>query len=79
MLVLAQITVIIPIQVFGGLGIYDITNLYLYSLFGFEQAQMAAVIIGIRLIFYLINALVFLYVPIQGWLQRHVQQQIEPS
>jgi uncharacterized membrane protein YbhN (UPF0104 family) len=79
MLVLAQITVIVPIQVFGGLGIYDITNLYLYSLFGFEQAQMAAVIIGIRLIFYLINALMFLYVPIQGWLQRHVQQQIEPS
>src|SRR5262249_54030128 len=34
-LALTQIMTVIPVQVFGGLGIYDITTLYLYGLFGF--------------------------------------------
>jgi uncharacterized membrane protein YbhN (UPF0104 family) len=70
MLVLAQITVLIPIQVFGGLGVYDLTNMYLFGLFGFGQPQIAPVIIGIRIVFYLSNAILFLYVPIHDRLRR---------
>ncbi|MFL5802212.1 MAG: YbhN family protein, partial [Roseiflexaceae bacterium] len=41
MLALTQIIALIPIQVFGGLGVYDLTSMYLYSLFGFGQSQIA--------------------------------------
>jgi len=52
---LTQILSIIPIHVFGGLGVYDLTVLYLYSLFGFEPSDIAPMIIGLRLLFYLFN------------------------
>ena len=60
---LAQLMTIVPIQVFGGLGVYDITYLYLYSLFGIDQPQIAPVIIGTRIIFYAVNVLLLVYLP----------------
>jgi uncharacterized membrane protein YbhN (UPF0104 family) len=52
---LTQIVAFVPIQVFGGLGLYDFTYLYLYSLFGVDRSEFAAVVVGLRLSFYLIN------------------------
>ena len=54
---LTQIIALIPVQTLGGLGIYDFTYLYLYGLFGFSGPEFAAVILGLRLCFYVINAL----------------------
>ena len=52
---LTQIMTLVPIQVFGGLGLYDFTYLYLYGLFGMDGSQFAAVVVGLRLCFYLTN------------------------
>jgi uncharacterized membrane protein YbhN (UPF0104 family) len=54
---LTQLIGLVPIQVFGGLGVLDLTNLYLYSLFGLNQLDMAPVIVGTRILFYLSNLL----------------------
>ena len=52
---LTQIMTLVPIQVFGGLGLYDFTYLYLYGLFGIGGPQFAAVVVGLRICFYLTN------------------------
>src|SRR5262245_4057457 len=52
---LTQIMTLIPIQVFGGLGLYDFTYLYLYGLFGLDRSEFAPVIVALRLCFYLTN------------------------
>jgi uncharacterized membrane protein YbhN (UPF0104 family) len=52
---LTQIMTLVPIQVFGGLGLYDFTYLYLYGLFGIDRSEFAPVIVALRLCFYLTN------------------------
>jgi uncharacterized protein (TIRG00374 family) len=52
---LTQIMTLVPIQVFGGLGLYDFTYLYLYGLFGMDRSEFAPVIVALRLCFYLTN------------------------
>jgi uncharacterized membrane protein YbhN (UPF0104 family) len=54
---LTQIMSLVPIQIFGGLGLYDFAYLYLYGLFGFEGSEFAAVIVGLRVCFYLTNVM----------------------
>ena len=55
---------VVPVQVFGGLGVTDITTMYLLGLFGINQPQLAATIIGLRIIFYAANLLLLLYLPL---------------
>jgi len=50
-----QLLSFLPIQVFGGLGLYDFTYLYLYGLFVVERSEFAAVIVGLRVCYYLAN------------------------
>jgi uncharacterized membrane protein YbhN (UPF0104 family) len=61
-----QLISIIPIQVFGGLGVSEAASLYFFGLFGFSQGQLATVLIGIRLLFYLTNLAVLLYLPLHA-------------
>jgi uncharacterized protein (TIRG00374 family) len=63
---LTQLLSIIPIQVFGGLGVMDASLLYFYSLFGFAQNELAAVLLGLRLIAYGMNVVLLLYVPLSS-------------
>jgi uncharacterized membrane protein YbhN (UPF0104 family) len=58
-----QLISYLPIQAFGGLGVNETTSLYLYGIFDFPQAELAAVLIGARLLFYLANLVVLLYLP----------------
>ena len=58
-----QLISYLPIQVFGGLGVNETTSLYLYSIFNFPQTELAAVLIATRLLFYLTNLAVLLYLP----------------
>jgi uncharacterized membrane protein YbhN (UPF0104 family) len=60
---LTQLLSIIPIQIFGGLGVIDASLMFFYSLFGFAQNELAAVLLGLRLIAYAMNAVLLLYVP----------------
>jgi len=55
----------LPIQVFGGLGVSETSQVYLYGLFGIPVLQMATVSIGLRVSSYLFNLVSLLYVPFQ--------------
>lgn len=60
-----QIVSWVPVLVLGGLGISESLSVYLFSLFGESQAELAAILISARLIFYLMNAFTLLYLPIE--------------
>ncbi len=66
--VFMQLVSYLPIQVFGGLGVNETTSLYLYSFFNLPQAQseLAAILIAARLLFYVTNLLVLLYLPLHA-------------
>lgn len=59
-----QLVSFIPIQVLGGLGVSEVTSVYLFSLFGFDKGEMSAVMLGLRVLFYLMNTVLLLYLPI---------------
>jgi uncharacterized membrane protein YbhN (UPF0104 family) len=58
-----QLFSMIPVSVFGGVGITEVTSLYLYSLFGIAQADLSVVLVGWRIFYYLTNLLIVLYLP----------------
>lgn len=58
-----QLVSYLPIQVFGGLGVNETTMMYIYGFFDFPQSEIAAVLIAVRLLYYLTNLLVLLYLP----------------
>ena len=60
----------LPIQVFGGLGVIDTSQIYLFSLFGISVAQMATISVGLRVTSYLFNLLSPLYLPLYRLFQR---------
>ena len=71
-----QLISYLPIQVFGGLGVNETTSLYLYSVFNFPQTELAATLIGTRLLFYLTNLVVLLYLPVHTlFFSRSAQKQ----
>lgn len=55
-----QFISMIPIQVFGGLGVCDVPSMYLYSLFGVSRSEIASVLVLSRVLMYAIYALLFL-------------------
>lgn len=71
---LTQIVSFIPIQVFGGLGVAELANVYLYSLFGLDEEVISAVMIGLRAVFYLMNGVIFLYIPVNALLERYYEK-----
>jgi len=60
----------LPIQVFGGLGVMETSQIYLFSIFGVSVTQMATVSVGIRVILYLSNLFSLLYLPLYKLFQR---------
>lgn len=70
---LTQVIAFLPVQVFGGLGVYDVSYLYFFGLFGIDRSEFAAVIIGLRLFFYVANVVLLLLIPLGTWIhhERH--------
>jgi len=64
--VLLQLVSYIPIQVFGGLGVTESSSIYLWGLFGISPAVMAPLMIGTRILYYLLNLLSLIYLPLHG-------------
>lgn len=64
--VFLQLISYLPIQIFGGLGVSETSSLYLYGILNFPQAELAAVLIATRLLFYLANLVVLLYLPLHA-------------
>jgi uncharacterized membrane protein YbhN (UPF0104 family) len=61
---LLQVISYLPIQIFGGLGVNEFSNMFLYGLFNISAAVLSPVLIGSRVMFYLMNLLILLYLPI---------------
>lgn len=59
-----QLLSMIPVIVFGGLGIAEVTSLYLYTMLGMPGDELAIVLIGWRIFYYVTNLLLVLYLPI---------------
>ena len=59
-----QLFSLVPINVFGGLGVTEVTSLYLYSLFGVNQGEISVVLVGWRILYYLTNLVVLIYLPV---------------
>ena len=70
MLSLTQLIGMIPIQVFGGLGVYDVTSIFLFGLFGLNEALIMPVVVGTRLVFYLTNGLLLVEMFVEGGFRR---------
>ena len=64
-----QLVSIIPITILGGLGVTEASSMMLYPLFGVDPVSFAAVLIGMRVMFYLINLIVLLYLPLYGFVE----------
>ena len=62
-----QLVSIIPITILGGLGVNEASSMMIYPLFGVDPVSFAAVLIGMRIMFYLINLVVLLYLPIYSF------------
>jgi len=60
----------LPVQVFGGLGVAETSQIYLYGLFGIPASQMATVSVGLRVSSYLFNLISLLYLPSQVFFRR---------
>jgi uncharacterized membrane protein YbhN (UPF0104 family) len=62
-----QLFSMIPITVFGGIGVTEVTSLYLYSALGVPQADLSIVLVGWRIFYYFTNLLLVLYLPIYAF------------
>jgi uncharacterized protein (TIRG00374 family) len=58
---LIQLITVIPVQVVGGLGIFDATTIYLLGLFSISTTIAAPVLVGYRIVFYVCNLLLLLF------------------
>lgn len=63
-----QLISVVPISIFGSLGVTEFTSLYLYSIFGISQALMSPILLAWRAVFYLMNLAVLLYLPINTFI-----------
>lgn len=61
--VLLQLISYFPIQVFGGLGVTEASSLYFWGIFGITPSVLAPVLVGIRILFYLCNLVLLIYLP----------------
>jgi uncharacterized membrane protein YbhN (UPF0104 family) len=63
---LQQLISYLPIQVLGGLGVTDLSTVYLFSLFGYEAELLIAIAVSARFLAYIMNAALFLYLLATG-------------
>lgn len=62
--VMNQLVSYFPVQVFGGLGVYEMSSLYLFGLFTTSHEALISALIGTRILIYLRNIVPLLYLPI---------------
>ena len=74
--VLTQLVSYFPVSVFGGLGITETSALYFWSFFEIPEHVMAPVLIGMRVVFYLLNVIPLIYLPAYAaWIKPKEQPQ----
>jgi uncharacterized membrane protein YbhN (UPF0104 family) len=70
-----QLFSMIPINIFGGLGVTEATALYLYPLFGVNMDELLPILLGWRILYYLTNLCVLIYLPVYAIFIDHKLQQ----
>jgi uncharacterized membrane protein YbhN (UPF0104 family) len=70
---LIQVISLVPIQVFGGLGVSEVSMLYFFETIGSPQSALVSPLIGIRILFYFSNLVPLLYLPVHGMISRRSQ------
>ena len=74
--VLIQLVSYFPVSVFGGLGITETSALYFWSFFEIPQDVLAPALIGIRVVFYLLNLIPLIYLPAySAWIKPKEQAE----
>jgi len=66
----------LPIQAFGGLGVNESTSLYLYQFFYSGQELLASALIGIRILFYLMNLATLMYLPVNRLISKRQKMNL---
>lgn len=61
---LIQLVSYIPIAVFGGLGITESSSLYFWSFFDVTAEVLVPVMVGVRVVFYMVNLIPLIYLPL---------------
>jgi uncharacterized membrane protein YbhN (UPF0104 family) len=62
--ILIQLVSYFPISVFGGLGVTEASALYFWSFLGIPDHILAPALIGTRIVFYLVNLIPLIYLPL---------------
>lgn len=79
---LIQLVSYIPIAVFGGLGITESSSLYFWSFFNVPADVLAPVLVGIRVVFYIVNLIPLIYLPLyaisHGSKKNQIHERQEP-
>lgn len=71
-----QLFSMIPINIFGGLGVAEATSLYLYPLFGVDKNELLPILLGWRILYYLTNLFVLIYLPVYTiFIEHRIQQK----
>ena len=68
---LLQLISLVPISVFGGLGVNEISLVYLYGFFGLSQSVIPAIAVGIRVLSYLSGVSGLWYLPAFSYFTRN--------
>jgi uncharacterized membrane protein YbhN (UPF0104 family) len=58
---LTQVVALIPVQVMGGLGLFDLATIILLAMFGLMPPVVAPALVGLRIIFYGCNLMLLAY------------------
>jgi len=67
---LLQVISFIPINIFGGLGVNEVSFLYLFGLVGLSSELIPTFIIGLRILYYLAVLISLLYLPAYGLVRK---------
>lgn len=59
-----QLFSMLPVSAFGGLGITELTSVYLYSMLGVSQVDLVSILLGWRILYYLSNLVMVFYLPL---------------
>ncbi len=66
-----QLFSMLPINIFGGIGITEATAFYLYPLFGADPNELSLILLGWRILYYLTNMFVLVYLPVYAFFIGH--------
>jgi uncharacterized membrane protein YbhN (UPF0104 family) len=71
-----QLLSVVPISIFGSLGVSEFTSLYFYEAFGVAPSVMSPILLAWRATFYLMNLAVLLYLPLYSLFHRHSPESL---